>query len=77
MNKSKNDLLSNVFNSYNLISFDNHFYYSKVRMKVKCYIIMQGNTEVLSEYANISQKNFLSFEINNVMKKFNRLTDRI
>lgn len=30
-------------------------------MKVKCYALYENNQEVLSEYANPSQKNFLSY----------------
>lgn len=45
-------------------------------MKVKCYAIYENINEVLSEYANPSQKNFLSFELTNVLRKFKR-TDRI
>lgn len=45
-------------------------------MKVKCYAIFEKTNEVLSEYANPSQKNFLSFELTNVLGKLKR-TDRI
>ncbi len=45
-------------------------------MKVKCYAIYDATNEVLAEYANPSQKNFLSFELNNALRKFKR-TDRI
>ena len=45
-------------------------------MKVKCYAIMANDREVMSEYANLSQKNFLSFELTNITKKLKR-TNRI
>ena len=38
-------------------------------MRVKCYGIYKGDKEILSEYANISQKSFLSFEMAGVAKK--------
>lgn len=45
-------------------------------MKVKCYAIYENGNEVVSEYANPSQKNFLSFELSNAARKIKR-TDRI
>jgi hypothetical protein len=38
-------------------------------MKIKCYGIYENEKELVSEYANISQKNFLSFEVAAVLKK--------
>ena len=38
-------------------------------MKVKCYGIFKGDQEVLSEYANLSQKSFLSYEMGSAAKK--------
>jgi hypothetical protein len=46
-------------------------------MKVKCYAIYENGKEVVSEYANPSQKNFFSFEITNALHKFKRGSDRI
>lgn len=37
---------------------------------------MANDREVMSEYANLSQKNFLSFELTNITKKLKR-TNRI
>lgn len=45
-------------------------------MKIKCYAIYQNGNEEISEYANPSQKNFLSFELSNVVRKFKK-ADRI
>lgn len=45
-------------------------------MKVKCYAIYQNGNEEISEYANPSQKNFLSFELTNAVRKFKK-TERI
>jgi hypothetical protein len=45
-------------------------------MKAKCYALFNGDREWLSEYANVSQKNFLSFELLSVAKKAKR-SDRI
>ena len=42
-------------------------------MKVKCYAIFDNSgNEVLSEYANPSQKNFLSFELSNAVRRLKR-----
>jgi hypothetical protein len=45
-------------------------------MKAKCYAIYNGDQEIVSEYANASQKNFLSFELVNVIKKAKK-TERV
>lgn len=45
-------------------------------MKAKCYALFSGEREWLSEYANVSQKNFLSFELASVARKAKR-ADRI
>lgn len=38
-------------------------------MKVKCYALYDGTKEILSEFANNSQKSFLDFEMKNSLKR--------
>jgi hypothetical protein len=41
-------------------------------IKVKCYAIFDADKEILSEYANHSQKNFLDFELRNVLRRLKK-----
>lgn len=38
-------------------------------MKVKCYALYDGNKEILSEFANNSQRSFLDYELKDALKR--------
>lgn len=38
-------------------------------MKIKCYALYDGNKEIISEYANNSQRSFLDFELKEALKR--------
>ena len=48
--------------------FDMHVHINNNLMKVKCYSVYENGIPVLTEYANPSQSEFLTYELKEVMK---------
>ena len=62
-------LINKTKGSFNIFVIEFDIFCLLFGMKIKCYALYDGNKEILSEYANNSQRSFLDYELKDALKR--------